>query len=91
MDVLSEQSFGRDQGILGRAIAPGLGMGQAWVVGDVLKSSGAPETIGQHDVAHELVRLKQSFEETLAELERSAQRIESNSMPRSPAFFARTA
>src|ERR1700732_5097780 len=51
-------------------------MGQAWVVGDVLKRSGAPETIDQNDVEHELVRLKQAVEETLAELERSASRIE---------------
>src|SRR5437870_2793208 len=79
MDVLTNPVTGPDQaevGFRGRGIAPGLGMGRAWVVGDVLKCSGAPQAIGQEDVEHELARLKQSFEETLAELERSAQRIE---------------
>ena len=74
-----EGTIGRDQPeveLMGRSIAPGLGMGQAWVVGDVLTGSGAPEAIGQNDVEHELGRLKQSFEETLAELEQSALRIE---------------
>src|SRR5436305_721719 len=79
MGALSEPTIGRGQaevGLRGRGIAPGLGMGRAWVVGDLLKSSGPPEAIGQEDVKHELLRLQQSFEETLAELERSAQRIQ---------------
>jgi phosphoenolpyruvate-protein phosphotransferase len=78
MDI-REPTRGRDQrevALMGRGIAPGLGMGPAWVVGDVLKCSGPPEAIGQEDVEHELVRLKQSFEETLTELDRSASRIE---------------
>jgi len=62
--------------LAGRSIAPGLGMGQAWVVGDVLKCSGAPSAIGENDVDGELARLKQAFEEVLAELDRYAQRIE---------------
>ena len=41
----------------GRSISPGLGMGRAWVVGDVLKWSGPPTRIGQNDVDGELVRL----------------------------------
>jgi phosphoenolpyruvate-protein phosphotransferase len=79
MNVSNERTMGRDQpevGLLGRGIAPGLGMGKAWVVGDVLKGSGAPAAISPNDVEHELVRLKQAVEETLAELERSALRIE---------------
>jgi phosphoenolpyruvate-protein phosphotransferase len=79
MDIHRKPTAGRDQlevALQGRGIAPGLGMGPAWVGGDVLKSVGPPELIGQEDVEHELLRLKQSFEETLAELERSAQRIE---------------
>jgi phosphoenolpyruvate-protein phosphotransferase len=60
-----------------RCIAPGLGLGRAWVVGDVLRCGGAPQVIGPDEVEHELRRLKQSVEETLAELERSAERIES--------------
>jgi phosphoenolpyruvate-protein phosphotransferase len=60
----------------GRSISPGLGMGQAWVVGDVLKWSGPPTPIGQNGVDRELVRLAHSFEETLAELDQQAKRIE---------------
>jgi phosphoenolpyruvate-protein phosphotransferase len=60
----------------GRSISPGLGMGRAWVVGDVLKWSGPATPIGQNDVDDELVRLAHSFEETLAELDQHARRIE---------------
>jgi phosphoenolpyruvate-protein phosphotransferase len=60
----------------GRSISPGLGMGQAWVIGDALQWSGPPAPIGKDDVAGELARLAQSVEETLAELDQSAQRIE---------------
>jgi phosphoenolpyruvate-protein phosphotransferase len=79
MDGLNQPTIGDNQSevvLVGRGIAPGLGMGQAWVVGDVLKFSGAPKAIAESDVEHELARLNQSFEETLAELERSASRIE---------------
>jgi phosphoenolpyruvate-protein phosphotransferase len=51
-------------------------MGQAWVVGDVLKSSGPPPAIAAEEVDRELVRLAHAFEETLAELDESARRIE---------------
>ena len=47
MDIRSEPTIGRDQPeveLTGRGIAPGLGMGQAWVVGDVLKCSGPPRS-----------------------------------------------
>jgi phosphoenolpyruvate-protein phosphotransferase len=66
----------REVQLTGRPIAAGLGMGKAWVVGDVLQCSGTPQAIDPEGVERELARLKQSFEETLAELERSAQRIE---------------
>src|SRR5439155_26846049 len=56
--------------------SPGLGMGQAWVVSDVLKWSGPLTPIGQSDIDSELARLAHSFEETLAELDRHAKRIE---------------
>jgi phosphoenolpyruvate-protein phosphotransferase len=79
MDALRERTNGREQTevvLKGRGIAPGLGMGRAWLVGDVLKSVGAPKTIEQDDVEGELVRLKRSIDDTLSELERSAARIE---------------
>ena len=60
----------------GRSISPGLGMGRAWVVTDVLKWSGPSATIGQDDVEDELVRLAHSVEQALAELDQYAKRIE---------------
>ena len=39
----------------GRGIAPGLGMGQAWVVGDLLNWNGPPTRIGLNNVDGELV------------------------------------
>jgi phosphoenolpyruvate-protein phosphotransferase len=80
MEAMSATTAGQDRTekkLSGRSIAPGLGMGQAWVVGDLLKCSGAPTEIGQNDVEGELVRLTNSFEETLSELDRYARRIES--------------
>jgi phosphoenolpyruvate-protein phosphotransferase len=67
----------REVRLTGRSIAPGLGMGQAWIVGDVLRFDGAQQTIGAAEVDRECVRLKRCFEETFAELEQSARRIES--------------
>jgi phosphoenolpyruvate-protein phosphotransferase (PTS system enzyme I) len=65
-----------EQTFAGRSIAPGLGMGRAWVVGDLLKFSGTPGAIGGSEVESELARLKQAFDETLAELDEYARRIE---------------
>src|SRR5262245_23368667 len=60
----------------GRSISVGLGMGQAWVVVDVLSWSGPPMRIYPQAVDAELARLARSFEETLAELDHGAKRIE---------------
>src|SRR5262249_54298286 len=60
----------------GRSISPGLAVGRAWVVGDELKWSGPSAPIGPNDVDGELARLAVSFEETLAELDQRARRIE---------------
>src|SRR4051812_25066724 len=79
MSVLDDPVVGRERTekeLVGRGVAPGLGMGNAWVVGDVLKGADATDAIGQGDVERELERLKRCFEETLAELEQSSQRIE---------------
>ncbi len=62
--------------LTGRSIAQGLGMGHAWVISDVLSGGGAPEAIGPSDVDQESARLRQAFDETLADLERTALRIE---------------
>jgi phosphoenolpyruvate-protein phosphotransferase len=60
----------------GRSISPGLAMGPAWVVSDPLHWGGPPTSIGKDDIENELIRLRRSFEETLAELDHHAQRIE---------------
>ncbi len=67
----------REVRVTGRSIAPGLGMGQAWIVGDVLRFDGAQQTIAADEVERECLRLRHCFEETFAELEQSARRIES--------------
>jgi phosphoenolpyruvate-protein phosphotransferase len=62
--------------LTGRSIAPGLAMGPAWVVSDPLHWDGPTTSVGKDDVEKELTRLRHSFEETLAELDQVAQRIE---------------
>ena len=70
--------------VTGRSIAPGLGMGRAWVVADVLKPGGTPAAIGPHEIDGELLRLKRSFEESLAEIDqyRAAHRVRIRFDPR---------
>src|SRR5262249_21311326 len=62
--------------LTGRSISPGLAMGPAWVVSDPLHWGGPTRSIGKDDIEKELIRLRRSFEETLAELDQYAQRIE---------------
>jgi phosphoenolpyruvate-protein phosphotransferase len=62
--------------LAGRCIAPGLAMGPAWVVRDPLHWDGKITSIGKDDIETELIRLRHSFEETLAELDQHARRIE---------------
>jgi phosphoenolpyruvate-protein kinase (PTS system EI component) len=62
--------------LTGRSISPGLAMGPAWVVRDPLHWEGPTTSIGKNDIEKELIRLRHSFEETLAELDQYAQCIE---------------
>src|SRR5215472_11498936 len=62
--------------LTGRSIAPGLAMGPAWVVSDPLHWGGPTTSIGKDEIEEELIRLRHSFEETLAELDQYARRIE---------------
>jgi phosphoenolpyruvate-protein phosphotransferase len=62
--------------LTGRSIAPGLAMGPAWVVSDPLHWGGLTTSIGKDDVEKELIRLRHAFDETLAELDQYARRIE---------------
>ena len=61
--------------LAGRSISPGLAVGPAWVIRDPL-FWGGPTPIGRDDIQKELIRLRRSFDETLAELDQYAQRIE---------------
>jgi phosphoenolpyruvate-protein phosphotransferase len=62
--------------LAGRRISPGLAMGPAWLVSDPLNWSRRPAPVGNDDIEKELIRLKQAFEETLAELEQYGRRVE---------------
>ncbi|HZT09837.1 MAG TPA: phosphoenolpyruvate-utilizing N-terminal domain-containing protein, partial [Actinomycetota bacterium] len=60
----------------GTAISPGVGMGPAWLVVDVLKSAPDPAAIARDQIASEWSRVLTSFEQTRRELEDSTLRIE---------------
>jgi len=60
----------------GAAISPGVGMGPAWLVVDLLKSAPDPVAIARDQIAGEWSRILTSFEQTRRELEDSALRIE---------------
>src|SRR5437899_543040 len=60
----------------GAAISPGVGMGPAWLVVDLLKSAPDPPAIARDQIAGEWSRILASFEHTRRELEDSALRIE---------------
>src|SRR5262249_47575246 len=72
MDVHAEP----EATLTGRSIAPGLAMGPAWVVSNPLHWGGPTASIGKGDIEQELIRLRHAFEETLAELDQHARRIE---------------
>jgi phosphoenolpyruvate-protein phosphotransferase len=72
----SAGGVGEELTLTGRSIAPGLGMGRAWIVGDVLNCGGAPAAIDVSAIENELVRFRQSVDATLAELDQYAARIE---------------
>ena len=57
-------------------IAPGLGMGSAWVVGDRLECRGDAHRIELHEVERELSRIRVAFDQTRAELQEAARRVE---------------
>jgi phosphoenolpyruvate-protein phosphotransferase len=62
--------------LTGQSISPGLAMGPAWIVSDPLHWGGPTTSIDKDNIEKELIRLKQAFEGTLAELDQHAQRIE---------------
>src|SRR5438067_2111375 len=60
----------------GAAISPGVGMGPAWLVVDLLESPPDPAAIARDQIAGEWSRILTSFEQTRRELEDAALRIE---------------
>ena len=67
---------GRDPTVFaGTAISPGVGIGPAWLVVDLLKSAPDPAAIARDQIASEWNRVLASFEQTRRELEDSALRI----------------
>jgi phosphoenolpyruvate-protein phosphotransferase len=74
--IIADTNIQSEVWLSGRSISPGLGMGRAWVVADVLKWSGPAAPIDRNDVDGELVRLAHCVDEALAELDQHAKRIE---------------
>ena len=61
--------------LTGLRIAPGLGIGSAWVVGDRLECRGAAHPIAPHGVEREWSRIRVAFDQTRAELQEAARRV----------------
>src|SRR5262245_65705084 len=61
--------------LTGLRIAPGLGMGSAWVVGDRLECRGEAHQIEPHEVEREWSRIRAAFDQTHAELQEAAHRV----------------
>lgn len=62
--------------VTGSRIAPGLGMGNAWFVGQTPEWRRAARPIEQHEVEPELRRIQMAFERTREDLKESARRVE---------------
>jgi len=60
----------------GIAISPGVGMGPAWLVVDLLDSPPDTSAIEAEQVTDEWSRILASFEQTRSQLEASAARVE---------------
>lgn len=62
--------------LTGLRIAPGLGMGSAWVVGDRLECRRDAHRIEPHEVEREWSRIRVAFDQTRAELQEAGRRVE---------------
>src|SRR5712692_7607887 len=69
------QKDGAEVTLTGVRIAPGLGSGSAWVVGDRLECRGDAHRIEPHEVEREWGRIRVAFDQTRAELQAAARRI----------------
>src|SRR5262245_17384306 len=66
---------GAEVTLSGLCIAPGLGRGSAWVVGDRLECRGEAHRIEPPEVEREWGRIRVAFEQTRAELREAARRV----------------
>ena len=66
---------GAEVTLTGLRIAPGLGIGSAWVVGDRLECRGDAHPIDPHEVEREWRRIRVAFDQTRAELQEAARRV----------------
>ena len=66
---------GAEVTLTGLRIAPGLGRGSAWVVGDRLECRGDAHRINPPEVEREWGRIRVAFDQTRAELQEAARRI----------------
>jgi phosphoenolpyruvate-protein phosphotransferase len=71
---LSRERF--ETTLTGLEISPGLGMGRAWIAGDVLKSGVDDRRIESREIEQELGRMHTAFDQTRQELDEYAGRIE---------------
>lgn len=62
--------------LTGLRIAPGLGRGSAWVIGERLECRGDAHQIDPHEVEREWSRIRVAFEKTRAALQEAARRVE---------------
>jgi phosphoenolpyruvate-protein phosphotransferase (PTS system enzyme I) len=69
------QKDGAEVTLTGLRIAPGLGRGSAWVVGDRLECRGDAHRINPPEVEREWGRIRVAFDQTRAELQAAARRI----------------
>ena len=67
---------GAEVTLTGLRIAPGLGIGSAWIVGDRLECHGDAHRIDPHAVEREWSRIQVAFDQTRVELQEAARRIE---------------
>ena len=72
---IQPEKDGAEVTLTGLRIAPGLGIGSAWVVGDRLECRGDAHPIDPHEVEREWRRIRVAFDQTRAELQEAARRV----------------
>ena len=76
-----------EKSLSGRRISPGLGMGRAWVAGDILECSAQAVRIPPEQIDAEMERIRHAVLEVEAELEESARLVSEQLDPRVGEIF----